>query len=267
MPLTDQRMTIPQRRPAGPIVAGVLIVALAVGLAAGACFMLALPFRAGSLTAVAPTSPALHASRRDKRSATHPPIGGVSRTADTSPHSRQGAADTHSAQKPVRALVTRTRVTRERLVVRGHGSIESLVKAGSPGLRRVTISSISHRVVRTVVLKVAVPTVVRRREPAGGKLVALTFDDGPHPTQTPKILKILQAEHVKATFFMVGKMARYHPQAARAVAQAGMLIGDHTEDHKLLPTMTEPQIRSEIAWGQASIRAITGVTTHWFRSP
>ena len=263
----SQSIAIPDRRPLGPIVASGLVILLALGLAAGACLAFTAPFRTSRSAPAASSSAGLARTagqHKPTRASSSAQCRGKSSTAARAPRS---TAEVQSTRTVAPELVTRTRVTHQRLVVRGHGSIESMVQAGSPGLKRITISSVSNRIVKSVTLKRAVPTVVRRRKPTAGRIVALTFDDGPHPTQTAKVLKILQSEHIKATFFMVGKMAHYHPQAARAVAAAGMLIGDHTEDHKLLPGMTETQIRHEIAKGQASIRAVTGVTTHWFRSP
>ena len=63
--------------------------------------------------------------------------------------------------------------------------------------------------------------------------VVLTFDDGPAPPHTDKILDIMAAECVKATYFMVGEMARHHPDAVRRVYAEGHTIGTHSEDHPL----------------------------------
>jgi peptidoglycan/xylan/chitin deacetylase (PgdA/CDA1 family) len=179
----------------------------------------------------------------------------------------RAAAKVRSNAQAATTLVTRDETVRQRVVVRGRGPIESVVQAGSPGVRKVTRAEGSSRVLSSIVVKRAVPTIVMRRRSSGGKFVALTFDDGPNPAQTAKILNILKAEKVRATFFMVGRMARYHPDTARAVARAGMLIGDHTENHASLPGMTDAKVADEIAKGQASIRSVTGVTTRWFRSP
>lgn len=63
------------------------------------------------------------------------------------------------------------------------------------------------------------------------KTVYLTFDDGPIPEVTPKVLEILSRYHVKATFFMVGENIHKHPEAYRQVANAGHSIGNHTYHH------------------------------------
>lgn len=267
MPQTEHSdFSIPERRPVGPILSGALVAVLAMGLAAGTCFAIGVPLGAKKVAATRPPSTiSAHTVSKQKARASKAKNGADRPAASRGSDGGASARPSHPAT--AETLVTRTKVTRQRLIVRGKGAIESMVQAGSPGLRRLTVSSVSHRVVSSVVVKASVPTVVVRRRATGGKLVALTFDDGPHPTQTLKVLSILKAENIKATFFMVGRMARYHPQAARAVARAGMLIGDHTENHASLPGMTQAQITREIARGQASIRSVTGVTTHWFRSP
>ena len=67
--------------------------------------------------------------------------------------------------------------------------------------------------------------------PADGRVVALTFDDGPDPTWTPQVLDVLASRGVTATFFMVGRSAAAHPDLVRRVAAAGHAIGGHTWDH------------------------------------
>src|SRR5690348_3908301 len=61
--------------------------------------------------------------------------------------------------------------------------------------------------------------------------VALTFDDGPHPSFTPQILDILARYEVRATFFVIGRFAREHPDIIRRMHQQGHAIGNHTLDH------------------------------------
>lgn len=74
------------------------------------------------------------------------------------------------------------------------------------------------------------PRIIRRG-PASSHRVALTFDDGPTPRTTPRILDILKQTGTKATFFMVGRMVRRHPDLALRVAREGHLLANHTWDH------------------------------------
>ena len=76
--------------------------------------------------------------------------------------------------------------------------------------------------------------------------IALTFDDGPHPYYTPLILEILEEYNIKATFFMIGENVKYYPAAAEAVLKAGHEIGNHTNHHKGMKSMTAEDIRREI---------------------
>jgi len=85
------------------------------------------------------------------------------------------------------------------------------------------------------------------------KEVVLTFDDGPMPGKTHKILKALRQYGVSATFLMVGQMARAYPQIARDVAAAGHAVGTHTERHANLRTMSDAAAMAEIRKGAMSV--------------
>ncbi|MCB8837292.1 polysaccharide deacetylase family protein [Aurantimonas sp. VKM B-3413] len=85
------------------------------------------------------------------------------------------------------------------------------------------------------------------------KEVVLTFDDGPMPGKTSKILETLDDYGVGATFLMVGEMAHYHPDLVREVAQHGHTIGTHTYRHANLRTMSPDAAMAEIRKGQASV--------------
>jgi peptidoglycan-N-acetylglucosamine deacetylase len=95
----------------------------------------------------------------------------------------------------------------------------------------------------------------------------LTFDDGPNPHTTERIVRLLLREQVPATFFMVGLHAERYPEAARLVARAGFEVGNHTQTHKRLalagPVRTEWEVR---AAHQAIVRA-AGVAPTCFRAP
>ncbi|MDX1532447.1 MAG: polysaccharide deacetylase family protein [Rhodothermales bacterium] len=92
-------------------------------------------------------------------------------------------------------------------------------------------------------------THVDTDEPA----VALTFDDGPHPEHTPRILDLLAERGARATFFMVGKAARRHPEiAARAVAE-GHAVANHGWDHPSFPLLSARGRRLQVAWTQDAL--------------
>jgi peptidoglycan-N-acetylglucosamine deacetylase len=99
------------------------------------------------------------------------------------------------------------------------------------------------------------------------KLVALTFDDGPSPVWTPRILDALKQAGVKATFFLLGEHVEKYPQIARRIAQEGHEIGNHTYDHHVLIYYKLDEVDKEIGAAERAIKEATGVTTKYFRPP
>jgi peptidoglycan/xylan/chitin deacetylase (PgdA/CDA1 family) len=100
------------------------------------------------------------------------------------------------------------------------------------------------------------------------KVVALTFDDGPHPIYTPALLKVLDHYGVKATFFMIGKYMEKYPEIVKQVAADGHAIGNHTYDHPYSLARDSPaQIIGELEHCEEIIERLTGRRTHIFRPP
>jgi len=102
---------------------------------------------------------------------------------------------------------------------------------------------------------------------ACGKKIALTFDDGPHPVKTPKILALLEKHGVRATFFIVGSLAEYHPEIVKKEAELGHELANHSYTHPRLSKLTEAEIKSEIERADAAIKKASGVTPRLFRPP
>ena len=99
------------------------------------------------------------------------------------------------------------------------------------------------------------------------KLVALTFDDGPSPVWTPKILDELKAAGIKATFFMLGEHVAKYPDVSRRVVREGHEIGNHTYDHHVLIYYKMKELEDEINYADRIIKGVTGVTARYFRPP
>lgn len=97
--------------------------------------------------------------------------------------------------------------------------------------------------------------------------VALSFDDGPDPEWTPKILDILKAKGVKASFFLVGMRAETHPGIVRRIVEEGHEIGVHTYTHPNLASVSEDRARLEFNATQRLLETITGRSTILFRPP
>jgi peptidoglycan/xylan/chitin deacetylase (PgdA/CDA1 family) len=95
----------------------------------------------------------------------------------------------------------------------------------------------------------------------------LTFDDGPNPGVTQRVLEVLEQEQVPATFFMVGKYVERYPDTALAVARAGHEIGNHTYSHIKLHRVGPRRARDEIHYAHRTIAAVTGYIPQSFRAP
>ena len=151
----------------------------------------------------------------------------------------------------------------------GTGPLETVVTSGSPGVRQLTVGVVSGQVVAKRVTVPAVARVVRRTPLfTGAKTVALTFDDGPWPGSTVAILKILQQNGVKATFFEIGRQARQMPSLSRQVANAGMEMGNHSESHPLnIGHLSAVGVANQITQAQYDIKRASGKAPLFFRPP
>lgn len=99
------------------------------------------------------------------------------------------------------------------------------------------------------------------------KRVALTFDDGPHPTVTNKILDLLDTYHAKATFFMLGNRIQLYPEVTKEVFARGHEIGNHTWNHPVLTGLSEKQIMQEFNSTEKLIVETIGANSTIFRAP
>jgi len=95
--------------------------------------------------------------------------------------------------------------------------------------------------------------------------VALTFDDGPDPAWTPRVLSILARHNVKATFFVVGRQVRRHPALLRAIVDAGHAVGNHGDRHRPLWRLTRRAATAEIENGARAIVEAGGPRPTLFR--
>jgi peptidoglycan/xylan/chitin deacetylase (PgdA/CDA1 family) len=103
----------------------------------------------------------------------------------------------------------------------------------------------------------------------GSKAVALTFDDGPHPEWTPKVLDRLRAERVKVTFCLIGKQVRRYPALVARIVREGHSLCNHSWQHDLnLGEKTEEEISADLARTTRQIRqAVPGVAVPYYRQP
>lgn len=101
-----------------------------------------------------------------------------------------------------------------------------------------------------------------------GQYVALTFDDGPDPRNTPALLKLLRRNHIRATFALIGEQARQHPALVRQIVSDGHLLCNHSLNHDNLSTWTPGAIRADLEATNAAIRAaVPWARIPYFRAP
>lgn len=105
------------------------------------------------------------------------------------------------------------------------------------------------------------------RHGPGKPYVALTFDDGPNPKYTPKILDILKENKAPATFFMVGRHVLKYPEIAKRVFAEGHEIGNHTFSHRELLTASKKTALKEAEETNEAIKSVVGIETKLFRPP
>ena len=106
------------------------------------------------------------------------------------------------------------------------------------------------------------------RGPRGRRSVALTFDDGPHPVTTRRILAVLAGTRHRATFFVLGAKARRHPDVIREIHAAGHTIGVHGDRHDRWHAFRMPwRVRDELRSAARAVEEATGVRPRFFRPP
>ena len=101
----------------------------------------------------------------------------------------------------------------------------------------------------------------------GTRQIALTYDDGPNDPHTQLLLEVLARHGVHATFFLIGRYVRQHPQIAREIVQAGHVVGNHTFTHPLLTFKSEIEIRRQLFDCRAALEDAIGEHSNLFRPP
>ena len=97
--------------------------------------------------------------------------------------------------------------------------------------------------------------------------LALTFDDGPNPAWTPRLLDILATHQVRATFFLVGSYAQAEPALVRRIAAAGHLIGNHSWSHANLALTSASRVKEELVRTNETLEQLAGAPMRYFRPP
>lgn len=115
------------------------------------------------------------------------------------------------------------------------------------------------------------PTPAAGASASGDPEILFTFDDGPNPTWTPKVLDLLKQHRIKAVFFLVGEMTASQnkkvPAIVQRIVREGHVIANHTMTHADLCRVQEAQAAAEIDDGKATIERVAGMPLVWFRAP
>jgi len=100
-----------------------------------------------------------------------------------------------------------------------------------------------------------------------GNYIAMTFDDGPHPQNTPRLLDILRARNVKATFYVIGRSVDLYPQIVRRTVAEGHEMGNHSYTHRLLSKLGDSELRQEMSRCHEAVSRAAGVRMRTMRPP
>ena len=103
--------------------------------------------------------------------------------------------------------------------------------------------------------------------PVRRKYMALTFDDGPYPPYTGRLLDVLKEKKIRATFFLVGEQARMHPDLVRRMVDEGHTVGLHAFRHRDFLKLTEEEKEKDLQQGKEILQSITGKKPNYWRPP
>ncbi|MDQ4132547.1 MAG: polysaccharide deacetylase family protein [Actinomycetota bacterium] len=138
----------------------------------------------------------------------------------------------------------------------------TLYEPGQPRREMAWVGALSGERLATLVTEPEIPA-----RPMPGKVVGLTFDDGPHRQFTPAILDILREEGIRATFCIIAQHGRDEPDLVKAVVDAGHVVCNHTVNHRILTGRSPDYVYGQIAGGSEFLTSITGSPPPLFRAP
>ena len=148
----------------------------------------------------------------------------------------------------------------------GDGEVLDMITTPNAGKIDVQMNTTNFFITNQQYIKLPTKYVIRRYGYAPKKIV-LTFDDGPDPDYTPRILDILKAEHVPAAFFVVGSMAEKNISILKREFDEGYEIGNHTYFHPDISTISLQRVNLELNATRKLIESVTGRSTILFRPP
>ena len=146
----------------------------------------------------------------------------------------------------------------------GNGDFLRVTKVEAEGKRRFELDH--HLIKRETYERYPTPYLLEQYG-VDEKKVAISFDDGPNPKYTGKILEILNQHDVKAAFFLIGQNASMYPELAKRIYKEGHEIGSHTFTHTDVMSISDKKLEFELNSTQRVIQGITGHSVIMFRPP
>jgi peptidoglycan/xylan/chitin deacetylase (PgdA/CDA1 family) len=137
----------------------------------------------------------------------------------------------------------------------------------APPVEKSTAAPVPARAAPAAAPSATEPQITFNSVHVDGPYIALTFDDGPHGTLTPKLLDLLAAHHLKATFFVVGQNAADHPEILRRAVREGHEIANHSWSHPNFGKMSDEAVRRELQKTDDAIAAAIGKRPTLLRPP
>ena len=113
----------------------------------------------------------------------------------------------------------------------------------------------------------AIPPVTTEKYDGTARYAAFTFDDGPSPTITNEVLKVLRDNNARATFFILGQNAKAYPNIVKNIVNSGCEVGSHSYSHKNYAKLTSSEIKSDLSNSVKAIEEVSGTTVRLFRLP
>ena len=148
----------------------------------------------------------------------------------------------------------------------GLGELVNITSTTNTGLRKIELDE-NGLIQAEIYEEYPVPHYIERFGKPTDKQIAISFDDGPDPKYTPKILDILSEKGVEANFFVLGKQAALYPDIVERMYREGHEIGSHTFTHSNIMEDSPLTLQMELNSTQWIIQQITGHSTSLFRPP
>ncbi|MFT4177459.1 MAG: polysaccharide deacetylase family protein [Luteolibacter sp.] len=186
----------------------------------------------------------------------------------------------HSIDTPEPSLISR--LSRRSFLVLSAAFSSCSVAAPLPGSGNSGVKTPSNTGYRTPPVKTPVPRnpgnqfssdisktsgLTFTRVPVAGNYIAMTFDDGPHPQQTPRLLRMLRERNIKATFFVIGRSVNLYPGIVRQTVSEGHEIANHSHTHRVLSKLGDDELIRDLTNCQDAVIQACGVRPRVMRPP